>query len=126
MKYSRQRDLILKALRENVVHPTADFIYTVLKEKEPNLSLATVYRNLNLLANEGIIRKIEGLDGVAHFDHNTHNHYHFICSKCNKVYDVPYDIAPDLAEKVLAATGMEAESCEITFKGLCCDCKKVN
>ena len=61
MKYSRQRDLILKALRENVVHPTADFIYTVLKEKEPNLSLATVYRNLNLLANEGIIRKIEGL-----------------------------------------------------------------
>ena len=89
MKYSRQRDLILKALRENVVHPTADFIYTVLKEKEPNLSLATVYRNLNLLANEGIIRKIEGLDGVAHFDHNTHNHYHFICSKCNKVYDVP-------------------------------------
>ena len=126
MKYSRQRDLILKALRENVVHPTADFIYTVLKEKEPNLSLATVYRNLNLLANEGIIRKIEGLDGVAHFDHNTHNHYHFICSKCNKVYDVPYDIAPDLAEKVLAATGMAAESCETTFKGLCCDCKKVN
>ena len=126
MKYSRQRDLILKALRENVVHPTAEFIYTVLKEKEPNLSLATVYRNLNLLANEGIIRKIEGLDGVAHFDHNTHNHYHFICSKCNKVYDVPYDIAPDLAEKVLAATGMAAESCEITFKGLCCDCKKVN
>lgn len=126
MKYSRQRDLILKALRENVVHPTADFIYTVLKEKEPNLSLATVYRNLNLLANEGIIRKIEGLDGVAHFDHNTHNHYHFICSKCNKVYDVPYDIAPDLAEKVLAATGMAAESCEITFKGLCCGCKKVN
>ena len=126
MKYSRQRDLILKALRENVVHPTADFIYTVLKEKEPNLSLATVYRNLNLLANEGIIRKIEGLDGVAHFDHNTHNHYHFICSKCNKVYDVPYDIAPDLAEKVLAATGKAAESCEITFKGLCCDCKKVN
>lgn len=126
MKYSRQRDLILKALRENVVHPTADFIYTVLKEKEPNLSLATVYRNLNLLANEGIIRKIEGLDGVAHFDHNTHNHYHFICSKCNKVYDVPYDIAPDLAEKVLAATGMAAESCEITFKGPCCDCKKVN
>ena len=126
MKYSRQRDLILKALRENVVHPTADFIYTVLKEKEPNLSLATVYRNLNLLANEGIIRKIEGLDGVAHFDHDTHNHYHFICSKCNKVYDVPYDIAPDLAEKVLAATGMAAESCEITFKGLCFDCKKVN
>ena len=126
MKYSRQRDLILKALRENVVHPTADFIYTVLKEKEPNLSLATVYRNLNLLANEGIIRKIEGLDGVAHFDHNTHNHYHFICSKCNKVYDVPYDIAPDLAEKVLAVTGMAADSCEITLKGLCCDCKKVN
>ena len=76
MKYSRQRDLILKALRENVVHPTADFIYTVLKEKEPNLSLDTVYRNLNLLANEGIIRKIEGLDGgeslfFSHYDPKT-------------------------------------------------------
>ena len=126
LKHSRQREAILDYLHSTKSHPTAEAVYWKVREEFPKISLGTVYRNLNLLANEGIIRKIEGLDGVAHFDHNTHNHYHFICSKCNKVYDVPYDIAPDLAEKVLAATGMAAESCEITFKGLCCDCKKVN
>lgn len=126
MKYSRQRDLILKTLQTNTVHPTADYIYSLLKESEPNLSLATVYRNLNLLAENGIIRKIEGLDGATRFDHNTHNHYHFICSQCNKVYDVPYDIAPELAEKVLARTGLVVQSYDITFNGICPDCNKVN
>lgn len=126
MKYSRQRDLLLKVLQENVVHPTADFLYNKIKEMDPNMSLATVYRNLNLLADNGLIKRINGLDGVTHFDHHTHNHYHFICSKCNKVYDVPYDIAPELADKVLARTGLMVESYDISFKGICPDCKKVN
>ena len=90
MKYSKQRDLIFEILRENPIHPTADQIYSMIKTIDPKISLATIYRNLNLLADYGIIKKLDGPDGIAHFDHNTHNHYHFFCTECNKVHDVPY------------------------------------
>ena len=60
---------------------------------------------------------------MAHFDHHTHNHYHFICQKCNKVYDVPYDIAPHLAQDVLARCGLIVESCDIALRGICNECK---
>ncbi len=126
MNYSKQRELILKVLRENVIHPTADQIYTLIRAEMPSVSLATVYRNLNLLAENGIIRRISGLDGSVHFDHNMEKHYHFICTKCNKVYDIPHDIAPELADKAAAATGLEVSSCEITFKGTCHNCKTIN
>lgn len=125
MKYSMQRELVLKTLQQNVVHPTAEQVYEILRKDLPSISLATVYRNLNLLAANGTIRKIEGLDGKVHFDHNTHPHYHFICTKCNKVYDIPYDIAPDLAEQVLDRTGLVVESYDISFKGVCKGCRKI-
>ena len=118
MKYSKQREHILKTLRENVIHPTADEIYALARKGMPSLSLATVYRNLNQLAENGIIRRIDGLDGSVHFDHNLCKHYHFICTKCNKVDDVAYDIAPDLADKVLAETGLFVESFDISLKGI--------
>lgn len=126
MKYSKQRELILKTLQENVIHPTADEIYAIARKEMPTLSLATVYRNLNQLAESGIIHRINGLDGSVHFDHNLCKHYHFICTECNKVYDVEYDIAPDLADKVLAETGLFVESVDISLKGICPDCKKTN
>lgn len=62
MNYSRQREVILQTLKDNVVHPTAEYLYAILKEKEPNMSLATLYRNLNQLADNGIIKKIDGLE----------------------------------------------------------------
>lgn len=126
MRYSRQRELTLQVLQENVCHPSTDFIYEKMKQKMPNISLATVYRNLNQLAEAGIIRKIEGLDGAVHFDHNTHNHYHFVCIKCNKVYDVPYDVAPNLNDEVLERTGLQVITHDITFKGICQHCQKHN
>ena len=57
MNYSKQRELILNTLKENVVHPTAEYLYEILKENNPNLSLGTVYRNLNQLAENGTIKK---------------------------------------------------------------------
>lgn len=126
MKYSRQRELVLRALRENIVHPTADYIHTILKKELPSISLATVYRNLNLLADCGEILKINGLDGAVHFDYNTHKHYHFICTKCNKVYDVPEDVAPNIRNNVNEQTGLTVLSSDITFKGICRDCQYTN
>jgi len=63
MKYSRQREHILNTLKENAIHPTADEVYALARRDMPMLSLATVYRNLNLLAENGVIRRIDCLDG---------------------------------------------------------------
>ena len=126
LKYSRQRESIKASLMNRHDHPTADALYASIREEFPNISLGTVYRNLNQLAENGIIRRIDGLDGSVHFDHNLCKHYHFICTKCNKVYDVAYDIAPDLADKVLAETGLFVESFDISLKGICPNCKKNN
>lgn len=126
MNYSRQRELTLKIVQQNMVHPTADYVYEQLKKELPNISLATVYRNLNQLAETGLIRRVECLDGSVHFDHNTHNHYHFICIKCNKVYDIPYEVAPDLEQRVLVETGLQVISHDIAFKGICHHCQKHN
>ena len=124
MNYSKQRDLILNTLRENSTHPTAENIYTLLKEANPKLSLATVYRNLNQLAQQGILRQIKGLDDSIHFDHQLHPHYHFLCQCCGKIYDVPESVAPCIdksVEDVLNATVIHHE---MSFIGVCSDCKK--
>lgn len=126
MNYSKQRELVLKTLQENMIHPTADQVYELIRKEMPKISLATVYRNLNQLAEKGIIHRISGLNGSVHFDHNIEKHYHFICTKCNKVYDVPYRVAPDLAQKLAEYTGLEAESYDVAFRGICNHCKNLN
>lgn len=122
MNYSKQRDIILETLKENVVHPTADYLYNIIKEKGLGISLATLYRNLNLLADNGIIKKIDGLETSSHFDHNTHEHYHFICEKCGKVFDIPVEVAPDIALKTAQSTGFEVKSCDVAIRGVCNEC----
>ena len=123
MNYSKQRELILDVLRKNPVHPTADKLYELVRPLMPSISLATVYRNLNQLVDNGSVRKISGLDGAIHYDHCVEKHYHFICTCCNKVYDVPYNVAQDLELKLKSLTGLEAQSAELTFKGLCPNCQ---
>ena len=126
MKYSKKRVLILSAIKQNVVHQTADYLYGVLRKTNPNISLATVYRNLNQMSEAGIIKKITGIDGTAHFDHNTFEHFHFICTKCNRVFDVRADIVSDIEQKVLKDTGLLIENFEIAMKGTCPDCISKN
>ena len=123
MNYSKQREIIIRILKENPVHPTADALYALVRRELPKVSLATVYRNLNQLAELGMIRKISALDEKVHFDHNLESHYHFVCIKCKRVYDVPYDVAPDIAEALRKHTGWEALTAEVLFKGICSHCK---
>ena len=126
MNYSKQREIILDTLKENVVHPTAEFLYEKVKERNSAISLATLYRNLNQLAKNGIIKKIDGLETSSHFDHNTHEHYHFICTECHKVFDVDADVAPDLVAKTEAVTGFSVQKYDIVFSGICSNCKNKN
>ena len=107
MNYSKQGEQIYETLLNNVVHPSAEYIYDILRQANSNISLATVYRNLNKMAQIGRIKKINGLEDRAHFDHNTFEHYHFICRKCGRIYDIPCDIAPDIIKKAQEETGFK-------------------
>ena len=89
LKYSRQRESIKNALARRCDHPTADALYASIREEFPNISLGTVYRNLNLLVELGEIQKLNFGDGADHFDSNTSNHYHFVCRCCRQVFDLP-------------------------------------
>ena len=87
-KYSRQRQLILDYLKSTTSHPTAEQIYAELKPQNPALSLSTVYRNLRLLADDGIILRLDTGESTDRFDADLSEHHHFICTKCGQVTDV--------------------------------------
>lgn len=124
MNYSKQRETVLQTLRENVVHPTAEYIYDIMRKTDKSVSLATLYRNLNQLTEAGKIKKIEGLENSAHYDHNIHEHYHFICTECKRVFDIPVDVAGDIVKNTEEKTGFVIQSHDVIFHGLCNDCKK--
>ena len=88
LKYSKQREAIKSFLACRLDHPTADTIYSALREEYPNLSLGTVYRNLSLLSDLGEITKITTGEGPDRFDGNTSRHHHFICTCCHQVNDL--------------------------------------
>ena len=88
IKYSRQREAIKKFLMTRRDHPTADVVYSSVRDEFPNISLGTVYRNLTLLADRGEISRLRLGDGADHFDADTSPHYHFVCTDCGKVIDL--------------------------------------
>ena len=120
-RYSRQRELIFEALRHTKEHPTAEMLYRWLKPENPCLSLGTVYRNLNLLAEEGAITRMPF--PVERYDANVEPHPHFRCEVCGGVFDLdlPYDKGLD--EKALLASGHDIRSHELIFHGVCVNCK---
>lgn len=99
LKYSRQREAIKNFLMNRKDHPTADTIYTCLREEYPNISLGTVYRNLSLLEEIGEISKISVGSGADHYDGDTTQHQHFICTHCNQVYDIQIKNIDSIAEE---------------------------
>jgi len=124
MKYSKQREMVLQAVRDNRVHPTAEFIYSYLKPMLPTISLATVYRNLNQLAEAGSITRLTLGDGVDHFDGNVTPHYHMICSSCRSVIDLPARVSVELDQEDALQRGYQVEGYEVAFLGICPSCSK--
>lgn len=123
MRYSKQRENIKKGLIKFCIHPTAEELYLELKPHNPGLSLATVYRNLNQLADSGEIKKIEGLSGQVHYDHNINEHFHLICIDCGKVEDLFFE--PERLKSILKKQNkFEILSYDIIVKGRCNECQQ--
>lgn len=122
IKYSKQREAIKVYLQHSCSHPTAAKVYEDLRAEYPNISLGTVYRNLNFLVEQGEVIKIACDDGSDHYDGNLTPHYHFICRKCGQVTDI--DI-PSLDHiNVLASSNFEGtiDGHVTYFYGVCKEC----
>ena len=123
LKYSRQRESIKNYLHGREDHPTADMIYTSIREEFPNISLGTVYRNLSLLVELGEIRKITS-EGADRYDARTEAHSHFVCRRCGCVQDIMIPIVSPVEDVNSRWEQGEIDSCRMEFYGVCSDCKK--
>ena len=122
-KQFRKRSAILECLRGTHTHPSAEMLHQMLQPEHPDISLATVYRNLALFKNQGIIQSLGTVDGIERFDANTESHVHFICSKCHSISDLHEIQVPEqLRSTVESTTGGQVAECLLSFTGLCQSC----
>ena len=122
-KQFRKRSAILTCLRNTTSHPSAEMLHQMLQPEHPDISLATVYRNLALFKNQGLIQSLGTVDGIERFDANTAPHVHFICTSCNRVEDLHQIQVPEqLRSTVESTTGGRVADCQLSFSGTCQSC----
>ncbi|KMM35931.1 MULTISPECIES: peroxide-responsive transcriptional repressor PerR [Bacillales] len=124
VRITPQRHAILEHLIQSMSHPTADEIYKSLEGKFPNMSVATVYNNLRVFKEIGLVKELTYGDSSSRFDCVTTDHYHIICDDCGKIVDFHYpglDEVETLAEQV---TGFRVGDHRMEIYGKCPDCQK--
>ena len=119
-----QKKVILDELKKSKKHPTAHELYDIIRVKMPTISLGTIYRNLEILSSEGIIRKIKHADKKKRYDAITDEHYHIRCIHCERIEDLTYNVCEDIEKKLGINTEYEIKGCSLLFEGICPDCKK--
>ena len=124
MRYSHQRERIFRAVSERCDHPTANMVYEQLKLEMPRLSLGTVYRNLNQLADAGRLKKIPLADGSCRFDKTKEAHSHIVCDECGAVSDVHLPSFETLEKTIVGETGYELRSYDVVLRGVCGECRR--
>ncbi len=120
--YSKQREAILEVLRKTDTHPTANWIYEKVREKIPNISLGTVYRNLSGLTADGEILKVEVGDGFEHFDGDISPHLHLYCKRCGKIMD--QKLKSDYISRVAKESDFKTDTTIYVAYGICKNCKQ--
>ncbi len=122
-RMTRQRRLILEELRKVKSHPTADKVYELVKKRMPTISLGTVYRNLELLADQGEIQKV-GVDSMRmHFDGTPKKHDHIRCIKCHRIDDI--SVSSEISwNDIKNECDYEILGHKVEFYGLCPECRK--
>ncbi len=121
-RMTKQRKKILEVLKSTDCHPTADWIYEQVKEEIPDISLGTIYRNLNVLQEMGKIMELNYGSDYSRFDGNPTNHYHFTCLECGKVMDVDMEVVAEMNEEVAEVVNGEVAYHRTEFFGYCEEC----
>jgi Fur family ferric uptake transcriptional regulator len=120
---TRQRRVILEALRDTTTHPSADQIYTCVRQKLPHISLATVYRNLEALSARGEIQTIAWAGTLKRFDGAVHHHYHILCPVCGRLDDLPLPVDATLDDQAQTVTDFQVTGHRLEFSGICPTCR---
>ena len=123
MRMTPQRSIILEELRKAKTHPTADEVYARVRRRLPRISLATVYRNLDLLAQAGLIQMVELGGCPRRYDGWVDDHFHVRCTACGKVGDLTDGLLARSRERVEKLSGYDITGHHLEFTGLCPDCK---
>lgn len=122
VRMTPQRHAILSYLMGSMSHPTADEIYKSLSPNYPSMSVATIYNNLRLFVEAGLVRELTYGDDSSRFDADLSDHYHAICKSCGQIVDFEY---PPLLEVERAAsdkTGFMVEGHRMEIYGVCSTC----
>ncbi len=120
-RHTRQLEVIWEAIKDETSHPTADQVYEKVRGVIPNMSLGTVYRNLQKLVEEKILRVLT-LGRIQHFDPMVDRHDHFICEKCNRVYDISVNSREKILPPSLPREGFKITSHQLALYGICKNC----
>lgn len=120
---SPQRERILELLRHTDTHPTVDWVYEQLKKEFPRLSLGTVYRNVRILVEQGLLQRIPSGSTFDRYDGNIHPHYHVICNRCGKIFDLDIPVDPLLEEKAKQNSHFLISGHRVEFYGICPECQ---
>lgn len=121
MRYSQKREIIKEAVMKNRIHPTAEEVYQIVHKTNPEISLGTVYRNLNQLAEAGDIVKLSMADGPDRYDGTLRPHQHACCVHCGKIVDFDFDMK-NLEAAIFEKSGIRPYNCTIDVRGLCSQC----
>ncbi len=124
--FSVKREAIYQAIASTNVHPTAEWVYEQLKPKISDLSLGTVYRNISVFREMGIIKSVGVINGQEHFDADISQHCHFICCNCSRIIDIPNGknfIDNNIYHYIEKQCNVLIENHNISFYGLCENCK---
>jgi Fur family ferric uptake transcriptional regulator len=124
LRMTRQRKVILEALRISKTHPTADTLYDTVRKRLPRISLGTVYRNLEVLTAMGEIQTLELSGNQKRYDGNPDKHYHIRCIHCGSVEDAPIAPLNRLEDKLYGSTVYNIVGHRLEFIGLCPECSK--
>lgn len=127
MRYSKQRSLIMDVLRSTKTHLTAQWVYEQAKREMPSIGIATVYRNLNALAENGEIQKIISPGNVEHYDADTSDHWHMECMECGRIIDLKAEPEQfeELHKMIVKTFGIQDENVRIgktLLQGTCNAC----
>jgi len=122
---TKQKEDILKIIKNTKTHPTIKEVYELVKEINPTIGQATVYRNINKLTEEGTIVRILDITNEYHYDGDISQHSHFICIKCHKIIDI-FDDYHKTNKNLEKEYDFKIDKQIITYEGLCNKCLKNN
>ncbi len=127
LKVTPQRQGIIKLLRGNRTHPSAESLYREIRKEYPRISFATVYNTLSKLAEAGKIQQLDIDPNKKRFDPSVVPHHHFYCKKCGRVFDLEQDSSLRIylePRNMKSLQGHQIDGVQLNFKGVCKDCRR--